>query len=241
MTTDGTDGKVCLQGVASGQACLAVPDAAGAPNDILLPTTTGTNTYVLSTNGANPQQTSWVAQTTITTASGPWPYAGLGIALTTTIAQSANIPRYLRVVAPYSMSISKFNFYIDTADAGKYMGMAIYDSSCNRLTASTSTGQVLTATGFFSVGLGGGALTLTQGSVYYVAFASDGTLSKFAITNSQTAMAGALAVTETGASSAYFNGASVISVAAGTITWPASCGARTLDSTHEAVWGIFLP
>ena len=48
-----------FDGSSSGFAILGVAASAGSPNRINLPTTTGTNGQVLTTDGANPQQTSW--------------------------------------------------------------------------------------------------------------------------------------------------------------------------------------
>lgn len=50
-----------LNGSTSGSAILGVASAAGSPNEIDLPTTTGTTGQVLKTDGANPQQTSWTS------------------------------------------------------------------------------------------------------------------------------------------------------------------------------------
>lgn len=58
--TSGASGRLCFDGFTSGKACMSVPSVAGTPNTILFPTTTGTSGQVLSTNGANPQQTSWI-------------------------------------------------------------------------------------------------------------------------------------------------------------------------------------
>ncbi len=52
--------RLIWKGRSSGQAVLKVADAAGTPNDIQLPTTTGTSGQNLQTDGANPQVTSWV-------------------------------------------------------------------------------------------------------------------------------------------------------------------------------------
>jgi hypothetical protein len=54
-------GSITLAGSSSGSATISTAAAAGTPNIILLPTTTGAAGTFLQTNGANPQQTSWVA------------------------------------------------------------------------------------------------------------------------------------------------------------------------------------
>lgn len=65
MTTDSADGKVCLQGVVSGQACIAVPDAAGAPKDLLLPITEPTLNQVWTATAIGAQvQMGWSTPTT---------------------------------------------------------------------------------------------------------------------------------------------------------------------------------
>lgn len=76
---------IVFQGAVSGTSTqLGAASAAGTPNRINLPTTTGTNGQVLTTDGANPQQTSWTTVgTTTTIASGT---ATLG---TTLIASGA--------------------------------------------------------------------------------------------------------------------------------------------------------
>lgn len=58
-SASGTTGKVTMTGATSGSAAISVAAAAGTPADILLPTSTGTNGQVLTTNGATPQQLSW--------------------------------------------------------------------------------------------------------------------------------------------------------------------------------------
>ena len=57
----GTGGSIVLKGATSGSASIGVAAAAGTPTQLVLPTTTGTNGYVLSTNGGTPQQLSWIA------------------------------------------------------------------------------------------------------------------------------------------------------------------------------------
>jgi hypothetical protein len=48
-----------FNGTTSGSAQIGVAAVAGTPNELLLPTTTGTSGQVLSTNGGSPQQLSW--------------------------------------------------------------------------------------------------------------------------------------------------------------------------------------
>jgi hypothetical protein len=65
-----TDSNVIhYYGTTSGVAVVGAAAVAGTPNPLNWPTTTGTSGQVLSTNGANPQQLSWVNGTT-TIASG---------------------------------------------------------------------------------------------------------------------------------------------------------------------------
>src|SRR6267142_1663727 len=52
-------GQSIYAGVKSGSAALGVASVAGTPNRINVPVTTGTNGQVLTTDGGNPQQTSW--------------------------------------------------------------------------------------------------------------------------------------------------------------------------------------
>jgi hypothetical protein len=55
----GTD---CTKGTTSGLFCSGVAAAAGIPNPIIWPLTTGGANQVLKTDGGNPQQTSWADQ-----------------------------------------------------------------------------------------------------------------------------------------------------------------------------------
>lgn len=50
---------ITLRGFSSGLCVIGPASVAGTPNRINLPTTTGTSGQVLTTDGANPQQTSW--------------------------------------------------------------------------------------------------------------------------------------------------------------------------------------
>lgn len=56
----GTTGVITINGGTSGSASISVPTVAGTPNNILLPTTSGTANQLLQSDGANPQQMSWV-------------------------------------------------------------------------------------------------------------------------------------------------------------------------------------
>jgi hypothetical protein len=56
-------GQLTLDGATSGKAILGVAAVAGTPNRINLPIATGAAGTFLQTDGANPQQTSWVALT----------------------------------------------------------------------------------------------------------------------------------------------------------------------------------
>ncbi len=60
-TGGAASGSVVFSGSTSGSATISVAATAGTPANILLPTTTGNSGYLLSTNGASPQQLSWVA------------------------------------------------------------------------------------------------------------------------------------------------------------------------------------
>ncbi len=59
----GVSGQVCMSGSSTGSTCLSVPAAAGTTHTILMPIAKGSPGFVLSTDGATPEQTSWVAQT----------------------------------------------------------------------------------------------------------------------------------------------------------------------------------
>jgi hypothetical protein len=81
-TVSGSD---TFYGLTSGNAAIGVAAIAGTPNKLLLPTVTGTANYVLQTDGANPQQLSWVAAGSANTIKDDifLPLAGYNIALGT--------------------------------------------------------------------------------------------------------------------------------------------------------------
>jgi hypothetical protein len=59
-------GILSLRGITSGSAKISVPSVAGSPNTILLPTATAAASgHLLSSDGGNPQQLSWVAPFTL--------------------------------------------------------------------------------------------------------------------------------------------------------------------------------
>lgn len=76
ITFGGNPGRMRFNGSSSGSVGFGVAAAAGTPNDILWPKTTGTSGYVLSTDGANPQQLSWVVPITGVTVTGSAPTSG---------------------------------------------------------------------------------------------------------------------------------------------------------------------
>lgn len=53
-------GKLTFAGSTSGNASISVADAAGTPNTLLFPTSTGIAGQLMSTDGGNPQQLSWL-------------------------------------------------------------------------------------------------------------------------------------------------------------------------------------
>jgi hypothetical protein len=59
-------GSLNLGGSTSGSAQIGVAADAGTSNPILLPTSTGSPGYVLSTDGGSPQQTSWAPSSSVT-------------------------------------------------------------------------------------------------------------------------------------------------------------------------------
>ncbi len=61
-------GQECFSGSTSGVACITVPAAAGSPAKVQLPIATGAAGAYLQTDGATPQQTSWVVPLRGTTA-----------------------------------------------------------------------------------------------------------------------------------------------------------------------------
>ena len=62
LSADALGGSINFVGDTSGSARLGVSAVAGGSNEIFLPTATGTPGQVLSTDGGNPQQTSWVSR-----------------------------------------------------------------------------------------------------------------------------------------------------------------------------------
>lgn len=79
-------------GITSGVASIGVAAIAGTPNEILLPTTTGTAGQVLITDGGNPQQASWASGTT-TVAAGT-------VALGTAAIPSGTAATLITISAP---------------------------------------------------------------------------------------------------------------------------------------------
>ncbi len=60
VTVTGTEtGTMTFNGATSGSASISAPDVAGSPAEIQLPSVTGTNGQVFTTDGATPQVTSW--------------------------------------------------------------------------------------------------------------------------------------------------------------------------------------
>lgn len=76
------NGPIDLVGSNSGQATIQVAATAGNPNPLQLPIATGATGYVLSTDGGNPQQLSWISPASGVTGptgpTGPTGSAGTG-------------------------------------------------------------------------------------------------------------------------------------------------------------------
>ncbi len=95
-------GTLDFFGTTSGNAQISVADAAGTPNKILLPTATGGAGTVLSTDGANPQQLSWIAAGTgtVTSVATTAPITGGTITTTGTIACATCVTSAAALTSP---------------------------------------------------------------------------------------------------------------------------------------------
>jgi hypothetical protein len=97
-----------LGGSSSGTASISVPAAAGTPNTLLLPTTTGTSGQVLVTDGANPQQLSW--------SSAPSISGTVGVT-----GQTASIGTS-SLVASATAGVYRISYYMKITTAGSVSG-----------------------------------------------------------------------------------------------------------------------
>lgn len=90
----------------TGSAAICAASTAGSPNTLNLPTATGNNGQVLSTNGANPQQLTWV------TTSGTVAYSTPSAATTTSISATT------MATAGSSGNTYRFSVYLDETVVG---------------------------------------------------------------------------------------------------------------------------
>jgi hypothetical protein len=81
----GASTGIVLNGFTSGSAVIGPAAVAGTPNRINLPVTTGTSGQVLTTDGGNPQQTSWTTLGGVTNIATASPITGGPITTTGTI------------------------------------------------------------------------------------------------------------------------------------------------------------
>jgi hypothetical protein len=117
---------ITFPGSTSGTASISVAAAAGTPNKILLPITTGTAGQVLTTDGANPQQTSW------TTVSG-----GGGITGSISAGQIAVGSGVDTIGGSSSLTFSGGTFTVDATD-----GIALQNTTAGTVSIQDSAGAI---------------------------------------------------------------------------------------------------
>ena len=101
----------------------------------------------------------------------PWITVPQFTATTTTAAGTANQVRVMQVVLPYTITVGKVAANITTASSGQNVFVGVYDSSGNKLLEAALS---CTTTNGVSTTLGT-AVTLTPGTYFYAASASDTT------------------------------------------------------------------
>jgi hypothetical protein len=141
---------------------------------------------------------------------------------------AAGTVRYSEVVLPFTLSFTKIIINVQSTDTGKTIGAAVYDSDCNLITDTVTTGGSVGAVGRVVLSFN---QTILGPGVYYIALAADSavasvtTIGSFFPTNWQDALS----------TPRVFDGSSAATISGGTITWPASCGTKTQKT------GVLLP
>lgn len=205
FTSDGTSaatfgaagtgtGKLTFAGTTSGSAAISVAAAAGTPNDILLPTATGAVGDALTTNGANPQQTSWAPHPMIFTRSfaagifgggttfycGLWDIGGSNICSGTEALRQA--------IMPVAITIRSFYMITSTAQPGTgtlvatVMSCTPAGGACaGGATAATITIGAGAAAGTFSIT--GLSVAVAAGDLLSVQFVNNAATNSAAFTS----------------------------------------------------------
>ncbi len=130
-----------------------------------------------------------------------------------------------------STTVSNLYGRVQIADSGKYWGAALYDSSGNRLTASTSAGSLLTSTGASIVALSG-ATTLSAGRNTLCTENNSGTAAFLGEGD-------AFGYAQDPSNPILYTAANAASTSGSTITWPATLGAKTpVGGGTTGVWSL---
>jgi hypothetical protein len=131
----GRGGLITLIGSLSGQSAVGVAPAAGTPNPIFLPLTTGTSGQVLSTDGGTPnQQTSWVTPSTTATSV---PFSGVTSATNATAAMVVGTGASLNVSGAGTINATSVNSNTFPASAGFTSGGILCFTSTSAAASST--------------------------------------------------------------------------------------------------------
>lgn len=145
-------GQVDFFGTTSGSASVSVADTAGTPNKILLPTATGGAGTVLSSDGGNPQQLSWIAAgsgdvTDVGDCSSGACFVSGGTGGLLFFAQTA---------APGSPAAGNQNVWVDSTDA------RLHDKNPAGTIGTTVVADAGTANQWFSAMSAAGVFTKSQ-------------------------------------------------------------------------------
>lgn len=125
---------ITFRGSTSGSAILGVAAVAGTPNQVNLPTSTGSNGQCLTTNGANPQQMAWAACSNISgLTTGFIPKAASATSLTNSLCDEG-----ITVASTFSCSET----ISSTAD-GVHPGNISLVGNTTAVTPATSTFNIL--------------------------------------------------------------------------------------------------
>ena len=149
-------------------------------------------------------------------ADGFYGYGGVSAAF-----PSATYPLYTQFTIKETFTMSTWTTRINAPSAGNYIGVNLYDSSCNLIGPATTTGAATSGSNYPA-----GTLTYTLGpGTYYLAVWASSTSPTFYYMGENiygwSVILGTLPVKRFG------TGSNAASNSGSTITWPASCGTIT--------------
>ena len=130
-------------------------------------------------------------------------------------------PAFVQFTLRDTMTISNWRVRLGTGSAGNYLGVNIYDSSCNRIGPSTTTGAETNGTNYPNGSL---SLTLSPG-VYWMAYWVSSATPAF-FYHGETTWIQTLVMSQT-TTKRYGKGSNAASNVGATITWPSACGTIT--------------